>query len=98
VEKESGRICHTTLRRNRDMIDETLEQIRKNPHSLDNISTIGVVIEGLGQLMQEYDYPGAIKLGIGHEGESEILDKIASIVHMIRDGTKLYYHAESSSE
>ncbi len=52
------------------------------------------MIERLGQLVQEYDYLGVIKLSIGHEAETEILDKIASILHMIRDGTKLYYHSD----
>jgi hypothetical protein len=51
------------------------------------------MIQGLGEMMQEYDYLGVIKLSIGHEAQTEILDKIASIVRTIRDGTKLYYHA-----
>lgn len=75
-----------------DMIDETLVRIHKDPHDPDNIYAIGAVIHSLGEMMKEYDYLGAIKLGIGHEGETVILDKIALITRMIKEGAKLYYH------
>jgi hypothetical protein len=82
-----------------------MEQIRKNPHDTYNIEKIGVAIQSLGELMQEYDYVGVIKLGLGcgpngcHTRQAEILDKIASIVRMIRDGTKAYYyHSDFSDE
>ena len=70
------------------MIDEALDYIREHPHDSDNIKRIGMVIHSLGEMMQEFDYRGAIKIGIGHDAQSEILDKIASIVRIIRDGTR----------
>jgi hypothetical protein len=79
-----------------EMVTEQFDHIKQNTHSMTNISHIGMCIESLGKMMQEWDYLGPIKLGLGHDGEHDILDKIAYIVTTIKNAARLEYYTEES--
>jgi hypothetical protein len=78
-----------------------MDKIQQDPHTIFNISTIGTCIESFGQIIQEYDYLGPIKMALGHDKELEIMHKIAGIAAEIEDGVERYleeYKKKLSSE
>src|ERR687888_685688 len=48
-------------------IANAIDNIQQNPHDLFNISAIGVCVQSLGEIIEEYDYLGPIKMGLGHK-------------------------------
>jgi hypothetical protein len=79
-------------------IAKTIDNIQQNPHDLFNISCIGSTVQSLGEMMQEYDYLGPINMGLGHEKELDIMNKIASIAADIKDAVELYHSARYDSK
>jgi hypothetical protein len=79
-------------------IAEAIDKMQQDPHELYNISIIGSYLKSLGEMMQDYDYLGSIKIGLGHDKELDIMNKIESIAAEIKDGLEGYLEYKLSKE
>ena len=77
---------------------KTIDNIHRNPHDLFNVSSIAACVQSLGEIMQVYDYLGPIKMGLGHEKELSIMNKITSIAADIKDAVESYHSVRFSSK